>query len=39
LPEAFCAKLNPTLFSDAPYLVGFNTAAACWSDAGGGHWL
>jgi serine/tyrosine/threonine adenylyltransferase len=28
LPEAFYAKLNPTPFSSAPYLVSFNPAAA-----------
>lgn len=28
LPEAFYAKLNPTPFSEPPYLVSFNPAAA-----------
>jgi uncharacterized protein YdiU (UPF0061 family) len=28
LPEAFYAKLNPTAFSSAPYLVSFNPSAA-----------
>src|SRR5262245_37901908 len=28
LPEAFYAKLNPTPFSEPPYLVNFNPAAA-----------
>lgn len=28
LPEAFYAKLNPTPFSHAPYLVSFNPDAA-----------
>ncbi|HEY5626602.1 MAG TPA: protein adenylyltransferase SelO family protein, partial [Nitrospira sp.] len=28
LPEAFYAKLNPTPFSDPPYLISFNAAAA-----------
>jgi hypothetical protein len=28
LPEAFYSKLNPTPFSDEPYLVSFNAAAA-----------
>ncbi|MDE3051936.1 MAG: YdiU family protein, partial [Nitrospirota bacterium] len=28
LPEAFYAKLNPTPFSAAPYLISFNPAAA-----------
>ena len=32
LPEAFYAKLNPTPFTDPPYLVGFNPAAAALID-------
>ena len=28
LPESFHAKLNPTPFSSAPYLISFNRAAA-----------
>ena len=28
LPDAFSAKLSPTPFSDSPYLVSFNPAAA-----------
>jgi hypothetical protein len=32
LPDAFYAKLNPTPFSDEPYLVGFNVAAAALID-------
>jgi len=32
LPEPFYAKLNPTPFSDEPYLVGFNAAAAALID-------
>lgn len=28
LPESFHAKLNPTPFSTAPYLISFNPAAA-----------
>jgi len=32
LPDAFYAKLNPTPFSDEPYLVGFNAAAAALID-------
>jgi len=32
LPEAFYAKLNPTPFSDAPYLVSFNPDAAALID-------
>jgi serine/tyrosine/threonine adenylyltransferase len=32
LPEAFYAKLNPTPFSDTPYLVSFNPDAAALID-------
>ena len=32
LPEAFHAKLNPTPFSEAPYLVSFNPSAAALID-------
>ena len=32
LPEAFYAKLNPTPFSDSPYLVSFNPDAAALID-------
>lgn len=32
LPEAFYAKLNPTPFSDPPYLVSFNPSAAALID-------
>ena len=31
LPEAFYAKLNPTPFSEPPYLVSFNPSAAALS--------
>ena len=32
LPEAFYAKLNPTPFSEPPYLVNFNPSAAALLD-------
>ncbi|TKS61797.1 MAG: hypothetical protein EWM72_00199 [Nitrospira sp.] len=32
LPDAFYAKLSPTPFSDPPYLVSFNSAAAALID-------
>jgi uncharacterized protein YdiU (UPF0061 family) len=32
LPEAFYARLNPTPFSEPPYVVGFNPAAAALID-------
>lgn len=32
LPEAFYAKLNPTPFSEPPYLISFNPAAAALID-------
>jgi hypothetical protein len=38
LPEVFHAKLNPTPFSEEPYLLVFNIAAAALICAGGGHW-